>query len=746
MSSRVWRAYALLSAWCPNVLPLRHRLYRLSSDLEARQLTSTMFGIVIDDATLLLALAIVVAIILTAAQSSVLQPALHPLVLARQGVPARVRAFQHSPTYRNANTPAGSRLAVRPRAAAQTVASLVRLGARTSAVTGTIGSSTSASAPSSTQETQSSPQTGVSAALLATPRGAMDMLALAAQLSAGIYHLARLDAGASVALSAGRMTDLAAATLLLPAVGTEDLKRLRLLVLPPGPVPHCGPYGPAPIPVLSTTARDLHTGLLGTPMLALTRLVVVPDEDLEDAKAVPKAANITIVSLSELLRAAKGTAELAASVEAVASCSVTPAPGTDTTLLTKAQSVYTHYYLPHARSWARVTEANLTAAVTAHLGAFAPDGIPTQRDRIGVVSSSVAGLDAAQLSPLASASGLGLLLLGIYTGAGIQFGQDAFARNSAWADGPTMLYTTPYAARDVATACAQHSSATYLGKWASRAALYRLRHGALHPGVGLRSGSGTAGRLWDWAYFRSARSAVVPHMRCVRHATIVSTTGRAVGRNTLDALRAFLGASVVHAYLPAHGQVAGFENAEQVGKPLARPDMAAAAAKLGVPAGTAAVFTAPVSVSHVADLQAFETGPYGAAHVGPPSVAAELQLAESPQLRQLGWTIEPVDAKSVDAEQLHTRWPDDPAGQVLVRGSVTAFAFHAPPREIPDPTGMWMSTTGIGSFRPNGTLVIVANQDDQGTVVHQVVEDAPGLGETTAPGSHLAVPSSLKTQ
>lgn len=689
----------------------------------------------IDDATLLLTLAIVVVLAIGAAQRRVLQPALHPLVLARQGVPARVRSFQHSPVFRNANSPLGSPLAARPRAAAQNVASLVRLGARTSAVTGTIGAgSVPTSAGGSPAKGNARPSTisQVLAPTVAKPCGALELLSLAAQLVAGVRVLAQSDGNVTVALSAGHFTDLAAATLLLPAVDTSEPDRIRLLVLPSGAVPHCGPFGPRPIPVLSTTAEDLSTGLLDTPLFTQTRIVVVPDADLEVARTAPAVGSKRLLSVSEVVQAVQNTTQLTTAIESVSSLTIAPAPGTDTALLTKPQSIYAHFYTPNVQSWAGITEVNLTAGVTAHLGAFAPYAIPTQRDRIGVVSRIQEDGDevASALSPTSSPSGLALLLLAIYTGAGIQFDLDAFATTAAWADGPTMLYSNPSAAKTVATACVKHSHSSFFGAWATRAALYRLRHGVVPTRTtGMRTGSGAAGRFWDWIYFRSARWGVIPHLRSLRHVTIVSSSGREVGQNTLDVLRAFLGVSTVHAYLPSEGKLVGYEKLGQADKPLSAMEMASAASSLGVPPGTAAIFTAPVSVSHASDLQAFDAGPYGAAHTGPPTVSAEVQLVETSQLKQQGFTIEAVDAKGLEAMKSRTRWPDDPAGTILVRGPITALAFRKPLPKLPDPVELWISTRDVGSFRPNGTLGLVATLDSKGSAIQSEVEDVPALGD-----------------
>ncbi len=597
-----------------------------------------MVSLIVDDITLLLLVAIIVVLLSSLYISRASQPVLHPLILTRQADSSKVRHHGESALFRNANSPPGFELAGRPRRGADNVGKMLQLGSATSAVTGTFKAGYAGAAANGKQS------------IYGQETSTEEMINLTKHFTAGLKSIQGGDGPANLMVYAEQNSQASSVALLsTSAAGAQH----QLLV-----VPTSADAKPTTLPAevrgaitaVFTTADRLEELGLRWSLVPQDVTVILPSQaELEEAQKHIGSNALRLVSFEDVCR--RGESASAGTTEEVAA-------GLD--------PLYAYYWT--GRSWVPVSHGNLTAGVTAHLGAFSADQIPTRADVI-----LTATVEPRSLSPLDNPAGLALLLLAAYTGASLHAAQasgkleDSIAEHHA-----TMIYASPLAASELATSLSSLSSKAPLnaGLYAARGKLYALRQGAL-----------ARDSVWDKLHFNGVRAKT--GIDSVRSITIVGTTGSQLSTHAVDVLRAYTGSPVTHAYLPANARL---------------PDDLA----------KEAIFTAPISTSHAGDLQAFDVGTETPYHVGPPSVSVEIKLKETREATQQGFTIEAV--KASDAARVQSRWPADPAGEVYVRGKTVAVAAQSPEET-------WVTTRDIGSFRTNGTLTIVGGQASQEGVI-----------------------------
>lgn len=394
-----------------------------------------------------------------------------------------------------------------------------------------------------------------------------------------------------------------------------------------------------------TTARSITTALQLT-FLDSSALVIVPSDDLEQ---VQKSVNDHFGG-SHRFRIYSFDAVL----EAGSRGSLLGPDTTDRELINQTQS---YYWNAAASNWVDVTHANLVAGVTSHLASFPADKIPHTVDHFFVETFST--LMATQ-----APAGFALALTAIYTGAAITAGlltssyddptpavSTTFARAK-----PSLVFASAKGASSLACALTSHTRRAPLATWAAKNKLFTLRNGTFS-----RKG------LADSLVYKQARESTGSSR--VRN-LLIGGRGDTVPQALLDSLRSHLGCAVLNGYVPRL---------------------------------TAGAVTAPVSTTHAFDLQAFaehETGGMQVpAHVGPPSVAAEIKLVQSQTAADAGFTI------AGDRPQGHE---GDPMGEILVRGNIVARIADAEGDRNED----WSVTGDLGAFRSNGTLVVLRDADE----------------------------------
>ena len=592
-----------------------------------------MVSLIIDDTTLLLLLLLLLTLLLTIYTSRTLQPLLHPLILTRQADVSRVRHHGESAIFRNANSPPGFELAARPRRGADSVGKMLKLGSATSAVTGTF------KAGFGTAGADSKAHTGGNQTILGQQTSTEEMLKLAARFANGLQRKLASSGKCALVVHADEPSFAAGVVLLSAAQGNHELFVIPTNAQKPAALPATSQ---ASANAVFTTANALAEGSALT-FLQPDALVILPDQaQLDEAKKRSDSTAYQLATFQQVCEAAEGDSE--------------------TSIEDTLQTIYAHYWT--GRSWVPVSNGNLTAGVTAPLGAFSADKIPTRADTILCSDSS------DQHSSLCSTpAGFALLLLAAYTGASLHMTSDQGILAAISSSKATMLYISPLGAAELATALtALSAKSAPLSIFAARSKLYALRQGAL-----------ARDSWWDHLHFsRVRKKAGIEQLRSV---TVVDTAGTQMGQNVVDVLRAYTGSPVTHAYLPIGSRSVQSDSQE-------------------------ALFTAPIATSHAGDLQAFDVGPDVAYHVGPPSVSVEIKLQETAAAKQMGYTIESV--KGPEVARVQTRWPADPAGEVYVRGKTVATASEA---------DAWISTSDIASFRTNGTLVVVKSKDQDAGVI-----------------------------
>ncbi|CBQ72768.1 conserved hypothetical protein [Sporisorium reilianum SRZ2] len=585
-------------------------------------------SLVIDDTSLILVLVLVAALAVSIYVSRSYQPLIHPLILTRQADVSQTRQPGESAIYRNANSPSGFDLALRPRKEINDIADLIKYGAN---------GSERATKRSIYGETKSNADLAGDATAFAT---GFLKLSSAPVPQTVFAVVADSDSYESlVALLANSHTSVSSRFHTL-VVSPEQLHKHAATSLP-GSVANSGARS---VIGVYTTAKSIDA-VLSLTFLDASSLVIVPSADLDQVKQRAQAHfggehRLRIFGYDTVLEAGSRSSLL----------------GSDDANRDTIQQVQSHYWQSSSSQWVAVQHANLVAGVTAQLASFPADKIPSTADHLFVESCAAFDSPASSLMATRSPFGLALALTALYTGASItadlvtsSYDDPNPAVSTAFAQAkPTLVYTSAEGASSLACALATSSRRSPLASWAANNKLFSLRNGTFSRNT-----------LADRLVFKQARE--LTGARNVRNLVLLGR-GDTVPQALLDSLRSHLGCAVLNAYLP---------------------NMAGAAV------------TAAVSATHAFDLQAFanhETGGMQVpAHIGPPSVSAEIKLVESKIATDAGFTI------AGDRQPGHAA---DPMGEILVRGNIVAGTLD------------WSATGDLGAFRSNGTLVVLRDADD----------------------------------
>ena len=356
------------------------------------------------------------------------------------------------------------------------------------------------------------------------------------------------------------------------------------------------------------------------------------------------------------------------------------------------------FYDPDADAWVRATHTSMTSGVTAWLSEYPPEKIPGMHDTLLT--------DAFLAGELSAPAYVSLALTALYTGAAFSSEPSTEVLSLARVLKPTLLYLSARAAFHVEFSLWLPSTGALLHSLAYRVNTFVLRNGRFTRNLWLDK--------WVAAPLRRALG-----FDTVR-ATYVLSSGAEIDQTTLDQLRLYLAGPVMHAYVP-HRLSDG---------------------------ATAAVVTAPVAASNMYDLQAFAPQLVDGAstrrlapHVGPPAVTMEVKLVENtPAVQKHAAAL-----ARLALDETGTR--DDPVGEVYVRGYALA---HATTENIARDSTLsgWFATGDVGTFRTNGTLVIVAAHDaEQAGVAPDFTLDPSGdpLPELRAPQPRRAAKSMRTT-
>ncbi|ETS59526.1 hypothetical protein PaG_06445 [Moesziomyces aphidis] len=593
-------------------------------------------SLVIDDTSLVLILVLVAALAASIYVSRSYQPLIHPLILTRQADVSQTRQPNESAIYRNANSPAGFDLALRPRKEINDIADLIKHGANGS-------------------------ERNAQRAIYASVKSNQQVAADATSFATGFIKLSSAPVPQTVLAVAAESDSYESIVALLSNAHTSVSSRYNTVVLPPNQLESASPAslpqalaskGARSAIGVYTTAKSIRA-VLQLPLLDSSALIIVPDADLQEATRLVADH----FGASHRLRLYAYDAVLAAG-------SPGSLLGPDTSSRDVIEHTQSHYWNATSSDWLDVKHSHLVAGVTSNLAAFPADKIPNTNDHIFVEACAALDSPASKLMATRTPLGFALALTALYTGAALSadlptssYDDPNPAASAAFARAqPTLVYATAEGASSLACALASCTRRSPLASWAATNKLFTLRNGSF-----ARNG------LADTLVYNSARSAV----GCSRVRTLmIAGRGDTVPQALLDSLRAHLGCAVLNAYVPQLNNAA---------------------------------VTAPVSVTHAFDLQAFAEHETAAmqvpAHVGPPSVAAEVKLLQTRIASDAGLAI----AGDKPAGQA-----GDPMGEVHVRGNVVAHFSQA--AEVDPET--WSATGDLAAFRSNGTLVVLRDADD----------------------------------
>lgn len=591
-----------------------------------------VLSLVIDDTSLVLLLVLVAALSVSIYVSRSYQPLIHPLILTRQADVSQTRQPNESAIYRNANSPAGFDLALRPRKQVNDVSDLIKHGANgfeRNAKRSIYGNSKS-------NEDVAGDATAFATGFIKLSSAPVTQTVFAVVSESDTYE-------SLVALLANSHTSVSSrfhAVVLSP----EQLQIKGAISLPAS----LSSSGARSVIGVYTTAKSI-TSVLQIPFLDSSALIIVPSADLEEAK---RRADSHFGG-SHRLR----IYEYDAVVDAGSRGSLDGPESTDREIINQTQS---YYWTAAASQWIAVKHANLVAGVTSQLASFPADKIPSTADHFFVEANAAFNTPASSLMATRTPAGFALALTALYTGAAItadlltsSYDDPNPATSTAFAQNkPTLVYASAEGASSLACALATCSRRTPLVSWATKNKLFTLRNGTFS-----RKG------LADSLVYKHAREATRSDR--VRN-LLIAGRGDTVPQALLDSLRSHLGCAVLNAYLPhLHS----------------------------------AAVTAPISATHAFDLQAFaehETGGMQVpAHVGPPSVSAEVKLVQSKLAVEAGFNI------AGDRKEGHS---GDPMGEVLVHGNIVAHSA--------DNEQEWSLTGDLAAFRSNGTLVVLRDADE----------------------------------
>ncbi|KIS69676.1 uncharacterized protein UMAG_02207 [Mycosarcoma maydis] len=593
-----------------------------------------VLSLVVDDTSLLLLLVLVAALATSVYVSRSYQPLIHPLILTRQADVSQTRQPKESAIYRNANSPSGFDLALRPRKEVNDIADLIKYGANGS-------------------------ERHSHRSIYGKAKSNDDVAGDATAFATGFIKLSSAPVNHTVLAVVSEVDSYEALIALLANTHTSVSSRFHAAVLSPEQLHKHTPSSlpttlsnngaPSVIGVF-TTANSIDA-VLALPLIDPSALIIVPAADFDHVKMRVN----DYFGGSHRLRIYDFTAV----VQAGSRGSLLTNEAVNRQVIDRVQSFY---WNAASSQWIAVQHANLIAGVTSQLASFPADKIPTTADHLFVEGSSAIDAPASSLMATRTPFGFALALTALYTGSAItsdlataSYDDPNPAPSTALVHAkPTLVYASAEGASSLACALATCSRRSPLVSWATKNKLFTLRNGTF-------SRNGLADRL-VFALPRQITGTV--NVRNV----FIAGRGDTVPQALLDSLRSHLGCSVLNAYLP----------------------------KLKGAAATAAV-----SATHVFDLQAFADHETGAmqvpAHVGPPSVSAEIKLVQSQIALDAGFTI------TGDRQPGHL---GDPMGEILVRGNILARSTSSE-----DDDG-WSPTGDLGAIRSNGTLVVLRDADE----------------------------------
>ncbi|SPO27002.1 uncharacterized protein UTRI_10465_B [Ustilago trichophora] len=598
-----------------------------------------VFALVIDDTSLVLLLVLVAALSVSIYVSRSYQPLIHPLILTRQADVSQTRQPNESAIYRNANSPAGFDLALRPQQQVNDIADLIKHAANGS-------------------------EPNAKRSIYGCTRSNQDVAGDATAFATGFIKLSSAPVTQTVFAVVSESDSYQSLVALLANSHTSVSSRFHTLVLSPEQLAKQNASS-LPNALSSTGARSaigVYTtancinAVLNLAFLDPSALIVVPSSDLDQAKS---RADAHFGGSHRLRIYGYNTV-----VEAGSRGSLLGAETANRELINQTQS---YYWNAASSQWINVKHSNLVAGVTSQLASFPADKIPNTADHFFVEACAAFETPASTLMATRTPAGFALALTALYTGAAItadlitsSYDDPNPAVSTAFAKArPTLIYASAEGASSLACALATCSRRTLLVSWATKNKLFTLRNGTFS-----RSG------LADSLVFNKARETTGSNR--VRN-VLIAGRGDTVPQALLDSLRSHLGCAVLNAYLPKLADAA---------------------------------LTAPVSATHAFDLQAFaehETGGMQVpAHVGPPSVSAEIKLLQSKTATDAGFTI------TGERQPGHA---GDPMGEIVVRGNIVARS-SSNNNSTGDSDEEWTATGDLGAFRSNGTLVVLRDADE----------------------------------
>lgn len=676
----------------------------------------------VDDTSLYLLISIIGVVIVVSFLDRFNQPTVHPLILSRQADTSPTRQKGESPVYRNANVPQGFPLATRPKKGTEDVKGLLTQGA----------TGNEAQAARQLYDEQKI----TNAAFLAQARKLGEGLLEASSSNSGHVALAvcvETDSVASLqaTLATGMLSD-----------SSSGQPPFATLVVPPS---HLRKHQPFKLPQ-------------GVDRLAAIFTSVPCLEQAAKLSLVDNQTLFVLATQSEVAEAQRDSSNSSISSRLVSFHQIAERgsdgndSSTHTPSATTSQAIHSQYWLQGA--WIPVSNASLCSGLTAHLS-FYPhsDGIPSPKDLIFIEQHTSHHLSSttSHLTASHSPSGLCLALLALYTGAGLVAGPlttsltDDNPQTSPQLHRarPTLIYAAPHGASSIQQALLGITRRSPLSWLCMQGKRRLLRHGV----------ATSTNSIWDRLLFARVRHEL--GLDAVRGVTVAGD-GWVVPQTMMDQLRAMLGCAVGNAWLPRGPLVPAsakdWHDDEEREKLAAGGANETHQAREGedleskkAPEG-AVWCTAPLSQSHVYDVQFFRSNNAGGKsevpqHVGPPSVAAEIKVVAGPgsedeenenddedaggEHMRLGGGVQDVKRNRSDAlrhapnaprDEVRARkggWQrfvcsDDAAGVVQVRGplltTTTSSTTTTTGEEAP-----WYrtSTSQGGSFRSNGTLLLL---------------------------------------
>lgn len=584
-------------------------------------------SLVVDDTSLVLLLAIIVLLSASIWISRAYQPLIHPLILSRQADVSQVRHKGQSAIYRNANAPVGFELAARPRRGINDVRDIVQQGI------------------ASQHWSFDAPRR-----LYGQTRSNADFVRESTSFGQGLAALAGLASTSNLCLAVCVERDSLQSLEAVLSGCLQDVQGQRYVPIVVAPAYASHDEAPSNLPASSSatalsaifTTRSTWERALDLALVDPSTIVVVPGAD--DVVEARKLTNNSVVAFADVLAAA-------------ATHSSKQGEHMDKDTSGEQDSVQSIYWTGKAAGWIEVTHSSLLSGLTAQLGFYPADAIPTFHSHVFVEQpSSLDDSASLRLGAASTPAGLALALVSLYTGASLTVGlltsslsdRNPLASEQVLQAKPDMIYASPTGASALAVALSTATRRSSLSRAAIHAKLAALRHGAL-------SNDGLGDRL---VFAKSREQAGCSQLKSL----VIVGEGPVVPQALLDNLRLQLGCPVMQSYLPlghllVHGShiTAGVRPQEPLNKRVA-------------------ALTAPIATTHALDLQAFASDDRHRplpAHSGPPSVALEVKLVETAKAKDLQ-VVSDVGSSNAGT---HAGQAQDPVGEVRCRTGLPMWSL-----------------------------------------------------------------------